>query len=370
MKKAIKNLMVLMLSCGISLTSLSFVAYAQNNDSKSKEIEYLQKSNLIDTKIKTIDVKVEKENENYIVKCYGYVRNNSGYFMKDIKVKVQLVNLDKKVIGEIDVDNITNLNLREQKDFKVEKYITVKNTSFFEIRAIPKILNLEKTDILEIAEWFLNGEKGKLDFWSIAHNEKELENEASRKIATINFLLKVTPNNSEYYKKIADKINQIYYEESLKSIIAEDYEYAFKNLLSINQEREYGQKVNLIFGNYRAKIIHEKVKTLIEKKDYYTAISLLRSINPEDKLYYNRAQTELTKIYSIPEIKDLKYNLPKLDGYTKTQKEVISIMEMQPEFILKNVPSKGMTRLVFPDYSYFNFDKTGTLQGYKIYPLY
>jgi len=372
MKKTIKNIMLLMLSSSITLTSLSAIAYAQNDDKsdKSKVIESVQKSNFIDAQIKTIDLKVEKENETYIFKCFGSVKNTSGYFIKNIKIKVQVVNLDKKVLGEIDVDNIDNLNLKEQKDFKVEKFLTLKDASSFEIRAIPQIVSFDKTDILEMSEWFLNGDKNKLDFWNIAYNQKDLENDKSRETAAINFLLKVTPNNSDYYKKIADKINKIYYEEALKSIIANDYEEALKNLLSLNPEREYGSKAKTILENYRAKTLSEKAKKLQEQKDYYTAIAILRTVSPEDKLSYNKAQKELNKIYSQVELKNLKYNSPKFTGFTSTQKNIINIMEMQPEYILNNVPTKGITKFVFPDYSYFNFDKRGILQEYKIYPLY
>lgn len=321
----------------------------------------------IRAKVVSLDINADKEQKSFIIRCLGSLANKSDLILKNIKVTVQIMDTNKNLIEEIPLDYIDRVEPGQEKSFKIEKYINTKSSPY-DIRAKAIISEVEKTDAIQIAQWFIDGRKEMLKYWDIPFNEKEFQNGSNLRDSAIKVLDQINPDDINY-QKARDMINQLRYTEGLINLSAADYSNAFINLIEIAPEHDYSGKAEKLIDLYRPQTVFEKAKSYYPKKDYIKALSLFRTIPPQSELYFE-AQKELKKLYFLTGTSLAKKSLPDLNSYTEDQVKIIKLMENKPELILKNLPSKNQTIWVFSDFSHFNFDENGKLVKYRIYPLF
>ncbi len=333
---------------------------------KEKNIPEIS-SGAVSAKVISIDINVDKEQKSYIVKCLGSLQNKTNMLLKNVKLKVKLMDMERNLIEEIAVNDIDIAEPGKDKPFKLEKFINTK-TSPFELRAMAQVTKFETTNLLEIAKWFLSGKKEKLQYWNVPFNEEDLQNESAVRTSAIKILQDIEKNDANYLKAI-EILSELRYIEGLTALTTSDFNKAFINLASVSPNNKFSEKAELALSIYRPKMLLEKAKSLIEKKDYYNATMLLKGISSDSNLY-NDAQRELKKIVFLSRTKKIEHKMPEIKGFNESQAKILMLMEDKPEAVLNNFINKDTITWIFADYSYFNFDKEGNLINYKLYPLY
>jgi hypothetical protein len=324
-------------------------------------------SGAVSAKVVSIDINVDKEQKSYIVKCLGSLQNKTNMLLKNVRLKVKLMDTDRNLIEEVNVNDIDIAEPGKEKPFKLEKFVSTK-ISPFELRAMAQVTKFETTNMLEVAKWFLSGKKEKLKYWSIPFNEDDFQNESTLRASAIRVLQDIDKTDANFVKA-KDMLSELRYIEGLKDLSASDYSKAFINLASVAPNNKYSEKAETALSMYRPKMLLEKAKSFLEKKDFYNATMLLKGI-PTESSFYNDAQRELKKIIFLSRTNKTEHKMPELKGLSDSQTKILNLMEDKPETILNNFIDKNVITWIFPDYSYFNFDKDGNLVTYKVYPLY
>jgi hypothetical protein len=333
---------------------------------ESNSIAEEKVNNKLEKQVITVDISVDKDQKTYIVSCLGKIKNNSDNIYRNINSKILLLNTNKEKIEEINLENIIRLNPREEKSIKIEKFLDASKSSPFEIRAVLEISSYESISYLDIANWFIDSQKQKLNEWNINYNESDFSSESSKRYAAINTLLLVSQDNDLYIKAL-NLIDKLRYEEALYNLKEGDYENSLINFLSVSNKTNYYDFAVKEINKIRSKIVLEKAKREIKNKNYFKALNLLRSISPNDS-EYNKAIFEIEKLNFI--IRTTLIELEKIDTKYKSKDElnVLLGMESNPEKILENIPEKNNYTWIFSDYSTFTF-KEGNLINYRLYKL-
>ncbi|MFN8674128.1 MAG: FxLYD domain-containing protein [Candidatus Sericytochromatia bacterium] len=345
------------------------VSLAETNETTNEKKDAQQiKTNEVPSKIVSVDVSPERDEDTYTIKCLGSIKNNTNSTLKNVKVKVQFVDNNKNVIDQVFADTIEKLEAGEEKGFKVEKFLTTK-VNQFNIRATSKVDGFENINIIQIAELILQGKKDELKYWDVRFNDPDFQAESNLRNYAIRTLAEIK-NDDKDYEKAQDLINELKYVEGLRALETNDYLNGFLHLTNVVPTRKFGDKAEKAIILYRPKVIYEKAKNLIAQKKYVEALPLLRAIAPKTD-YYNFARKELTNIhfYMNHNTKISSKNLD-LQGYTDDQAKVIKLMETYPEYTYQDFPAKNITTWVFPDYSRFQFDFEGKLVKWTLYPLF
>lgn len=338
-------------------------ALSDNSDFLITERDDLSK---ISSKVISVDLIADKEPKNYTFKALGNLSNRSELYLKNIKIRLKIMDKNRKVIEQINVDPVESLGPGQNRPFAVEKFITTE-ASPFDVRAEAVIDSMDGASLYQIAQWFVQGKSENLKFWDVPFDERYFQNDSWLRNSAINILLTIDKSDKHYDKAI-DMLNELHYTEALIALSANDYNSAFVHLTAMDPSKIYGDKAEKLIDLYRPKVVYEKAKPMIAKKQYINVIPLLRSIPPGTE-YYDMAQADLKNIYFYFRHRSLWANLPTPTG-SEDQKKVLQLMESKPELILNDSPSKNIVTWVFPDYSRFNFDKDGKLLDYKVYPLF
>lgn len=365
MKKNAVKLMFSLIS-SVIIAGVSINSYAENSMSETTYTISRDDMQLIVPKVISVDVNAEKGGKSYIVKALGTVHNRSNLYLKNIQIKVKVVDKNKNFIDEIQADNIDSLEPGQEKAFKIEKIVNT-NIEPYDVRAESEITAIEGANMYQMAQWYVQAKKENLAFWNVPVDESYFQNDSWLRTQAINILLGINKYDKDYEKSL-DMLNELHYTEALVAIAANDFNGGFNHLTAMNLNRKFGDKAEKLIDMYRSRVLYDKVKPLVASKKYIEAIPLLRSISPGTE-YYDIAQTDLKNIYFYFRHRSLWAKLPQMTG-SDDQKKVLQLMETKPERILTDTPSKDMVTWIFPDYSRFNFDQDGKLLNYKIYPLY
>ncbi len=370
MKNIAKTLLINTLIVTLGLSSFSLNALAEQNQTVGQnnfvvtDRDDLQK---IIVKVINIDVGADKDPKNLMIKALGTVSNHSNLYLKNIKMKLRVIDKSKKLIEEIPLEDIDKLDPGQEKPFSMQKYVST-SVSPYDIRSDAHVDTMDGASLYQVAQWFVQGKSGNLKYWDIPFDERYLQNGSWLRKSSINMLLTIDKDDKNYDKSI-DMLNELNYTESLVALAANDYKGAFNHLTAMNPQKIYGDRAEKLIEIYRSRVLYEKAKPLIAKKKYINVIGLLRSIPPGTE-YYDMAQTDLKNIYFYFHHRSLWANLPDMSVGSDDQKAVLKLMETTPELVLKDSPSKNLVTWIFPDYSRFNFDEEGKLLNYKVYPLY
>ncbi len=364
MKNRTVKLMIIALSA-VMVSSISpNFSYAENNS--TDYVISRQDMQMIVPKVISVDINAEKGDKSYAIKALGTVTNLSNLYLKNVQVKVLITDKMKNVIDSVQTENISSLEPNQEKAFRIEKFIN-SNVEPYDIRAEAEITALEGASNYQMAVWYAQGKKENLEYWNIPVDERYFQNDSWLRNQSISILLGIDKYNKDYDKSI-NLLNELHYTEALIAIAANDYNGGFNHLTSMNLTKKYGDRAEKLIDKYRSRVIYEKAKPFINAKKYIDAIPLLRSISPGTE-YFDMAQTDLKNIYFYFKHRSLWTKVPELKG-SDDQKRILKLMEMQPERVLNDTPSKDMITWIFPDYSRFNFDQDGNLINYKLYPLY
>jgi hypothetical protein len=374
-----KQIIISAFVLAVSTTGISLPAFAAGETAGKENLQVsslnsperpatLSRSDLnsITAKVVAVDISVDKEQKSYIVRCLGSLTNRSSLILKNIKLVVQLMDMNKNMIEEIPLDYIDRAEPGQELPFKIEKFVNTKSSPY-EIRAKAEVAEAEKTDMIEIAQWFMEGEKSMLRYWDIPFKDQDFTDGTTMRVAALKVLSDVSPYDVNYQKAM-NMVDEIRYTQGLLDISSADYANAFMNLVSLNPENNFSGKAEQLLDIYRPQAIFEKAKSYYPQKNYYKAISLFRTIPAGNPLYFE-AQKEIKKLgymlgKSIPKMAE-----PDIKGYSEDQVKVLQLMESKPEQILNNTPFKNHSVWVFSDFSHFNFDEAGNLIKYRVYPL-
>lgn len=356
----------------VSTILFSGTAFAQEatlemkaKSAEEQKLKFDEKS--VTSKVISVDVSAERDADTYTVKCIGSLKNNTNSSLKNVRVKVQIIDNNKNVIDEVSPDVIQRLESGEERAFKIEK-IVITRVNQFNIRATSKVASLEDTNIIQVAEWILQGKKEELLYWDVKFSEPDFQSESRLRSYAIKTLSEIKSNNKDY-DKAQDLINELKYVEGLRALETNDYINGFIHLTDVLPSRKFGDNAEKAIALYRPKIIYDKAKVLIAQKKYVEALPLLRSIPPKTE-YYNYARKELTNIHFYMNHNKVSSKTLDLKGYSDDQAKVLKLMECYPEYTQNDYPVQNITTWVFPDYSRFQFDFEGKLVGNKLYPLF
>jgi hypothetical protein len=365
MAKRVTKLMFSLISCML-ITGLSSNSYAAENNSSTTYTITREDFKSVVSKVISLDINAEKGDKSYIVKAIGTVHNRSNLYLKNIQIKVRIVDTKKNFIDEIQIDTIDGLEPNQEKAFKVEKIINA-NVEPYDVRSESEVISLEGANIYQMAQWYSQGKKENLIFWNVPVEDSYFQNDSWLRNQAINLLLGIDKYDKDYDKSL-DMLNELRYNEALVAISTNDFVGGLNYLTAMNLTKKHGDKAEKLIDIYRSRVLYEKVKPLVVARKYIEAIPLLRAIGPGTE-YYDLAQTDLKNIYFYFRHRSLWSKLPEITG-SDDQKSVLKLMETSPEKILNDTPSKNTVTWIFPDYSRFHFDQDGRLISYKIYPLY
>lgn len=362
MNKSVSKLVFSFAFC-ILISTTNISSFAENSSSYNVTRQDLQS---IVPKVISLDVNAERGDSSYFVKALGTVQNRSNLYLKNVQVRVKIIDTKSNIIDQIQTDTIDSLEPDKERAFKIEKIINA-NIEPYDVRAEAEIISVEGANTYQMAEWYAQGKKDNLLFWNVPFEESYFQNDSWLRNQAIGLLLTIDKYDKDYDKSL-DLLNELRYNEALIAIAANDFSGGLNYLTAMNLSKKYGDRAEKLIDMYRSRVLYEKVKPLVVSKKYIEAIPLLRSIAPGTE-YYDLAQTDLKNIYFYFRHRSLWTKLPQMTG-SDDQKKVLSLMETKPDKILNDTPSKEMTTWIFPDYSRFNFDQDGKLIDYKIYPLY
>ena len=132
----------------LAIPKVSFSEEAQSNLNLDKTTTKQEKvpsdinNDLVLSKVVSVELNNEKDPKSYLVKCLGVVSNKTNSVLKNVKVKVQIVDINRNVLDEVSVDTIDKIEPSQEKSFKVEKFINTE-TNKFNIRAVAKLIHLK-----------------------------------------------------------------------------------------------------------------------------------------------------------------------------------------------------------------------------------
>ncbi|MFN8577328.1 MAG: hypothetical protein U0354_10765 [Candidatus Sericytochromatia bacterium] len=348
------------------ISGISFNSYAEENSSNTSYTITREDFQSVVTKVISLDINAEKGDKTYIIKALGTVHNRTNLYLKNIQIKVKIMDTKRNIIDEIQTETIDGLEPNQEKAFKIEKIVNA-NVEPYDVRAQSELVSLEGANTYQMATWYAQGKKDNLVFWNVPVEDSYFQNDSWLRNQAINLLLTIDKYDKDYDKSL-DMLNELRYNEALVAIAANDFTGGLNYLTAMNLTKKYGDRAEKLIDIYRSRVLYEKAKPLINSKKYIEAIPLLRSI-PTGSEYYDLAQTDLKNIYFYFRHRSMWTKLPEMKG-SDDQKSILKLMETKPEKILNDTPSKNMTTWIFPDYSRFNFDQDGRLISYKVYPLY
>lgn len=363
MNKSVSKLMFSLFSC-ILISTTNINAYAESN-STTYTITRQDLQSII-PKVISVDVNAERGDKSYNVKALGTIHNRSNLYLKNVQVRVKIIDTKRNIIDQIQTETIESLEPNKERAFKIEKIVNA-NVEPYDVRAEAEIISVEGANIYQMAEWYAQGKKENLVFWNVPVEESYFQNDSWLRNQAIGLLLNIDKYDKDYDKSL-ELLNELRYNEALIAIAANDFSGGLNYLTAMNLSKKYGDRAEKLIDIYRSRVLYEKVKPLVASKKYIEAIPLLRAIAPGTE-YYDLAQTDLKNIYFYFRHRSMWTKLPEMVG-SDDQKKVLSLMETKPEKILNDTPSREMTTWIFPDYSRFNFDQDGNLVSYKVYPLY
>jgi len=361
-----KKIAILLFNLILFINGGTVIATEETHKSaiETKNKEEILKEKDISLRVVALEVRVGTE-ESHLVSAVGSLKNNTGNLVKNIRIKIVLTDTENNRLAEFPLEETYELYPASEKAFKGESFIQTP-VSVYELRGFAEILESESTNVVEIANWFLNSNRQKLSEWNIPFNESDFANESAKRVAALKVLNKSLEQNMDL-PEVRQLIAEIKYSEAKKMLENKNLDQAMISLLTIARENSEADK---LIKKYRSAAIAEKVETMLKdnKKNYQT-INLLRSIPPGDE-NYRFARNEIKKILVNTKKNPLRVETFNKKNYSEDQQKVLELMENLPNRILEKNPNKDEIIWVFSDYSYFSFDKKGQLVNYNLYPLY
>lgn len=314
-----------------------------------------------EVKAQVLQIKMKLTEQNLTqVHLQGIVRNTDPLPVRDVKIRVQLLDPQHKPVRSFLLDPFEHLESGQTNSFQADYLLRDYTPLYVEASAD---LTYTPTSYFQIADWILSRNWRNLELWQIPLTQTLKNAEREQVETAVNYLEKVPSSAGQAYTEARRKINLTQYNYGKRLADSGSLHEAILRLANVEADSEHGQEAQDLVDTIRNQTIFKRAMDKAVRGHYRAAYRQMMYI-PESSDLYAKAQAKQAEWLEILKAHKIWLGPISPPPYlSRDQRSVWLRRQHGPEGFTTSVHADG-SRLKtwwYLDYSYYTFDAQGKL---------
>lgn len=314
-----------------------------------------------DVKAQVLHVKVKLTEQNVTqVHVQGIVQNTESLPVRDVQIKVNLVDPDKNPIRSFLLNPFEHLESNQTDTFEADYLLRDYEPLYIQATAE---LSYTPTSYFQIADWIINRNWTNLALWRVPLTSTLKGSERVQVDTAIDTLEKIPPTASEAYADARRKINLIHYNYGKRLVESKEHHEAILRLANVEDNSIYGQEAQTLVESIRIKTIFERAMDKAVRGHYRGAYRQMMYV-PEHHELYTQAQQKREEWQEILKAQHISLGPTEPPHWLSQDQHSVWLRRQHgPEGYTSSTHSDGSSVKTwwYLDYSYYTFDNKGHL---------
>lgn len=314
-----------------------------------------------EVKAQVLQIKMKLTEQNLTqVHVQGIVRNTESLPVRDVKIKVNLIDPDKNPVRSFLLDPFEHMESAQTSTFEADYLLRDYEPLYLQATAE---LTYTPTSYFQIADWIINRNWDNLATWRIPLTSTLKTSERTQVETSIDYLEHVPRSTAKAYADARRKINLIHYNYGKRLSEAGNQHEAILRLANVEKTSDYGIDAQALIDNIRVQTIFDRAMEKAVNGHYRGAYRQMMYI-PENHPLSPQAKQKQEEWLEILKAKKIWLGpITAPGGLSKDQKTVWLRRHHGPEGFTSSSHSDGTSARTwwYLDYSYYTFDNNGKL---------